>query len=121
MNTQQRYERNLGRTLDDSNAATTPSVERSHLGIHGDPSVTQVGRQPGRPGRPGLAWVRMTELPSYLGSPVARRGIDLQTELAHRARHAPLSVATRTRAKLRHSSPETDRHSVEATGRGLDD
>lgn len=65
----------------------------SELARHRDPSLPSGAGQPMRPGK-RVAWVRPTELTTYL-APLVGRGIDLHTELTRRARSGP---ATATRA-----------------------
>ena len=75
-------------------------AERSAFAVHRDPSLTKVGADPGsRVGR-GIAWVRPTDLIASSTARFAGRGINFQTELAHRVRRAPGQAfrATRNRA-----------------------
>ena len=75
-------------------------AERSAFAVHRDPSLTKVGADPGsRVGR-GIAWVRPTDLIASSTARIAGRGINFQTELAHRVRRAPGQAfrATRNRA-----------------------
>ena len=75
-------------------------AERSAFAVHRDPSLTNVGADPGsRVGR-GIAWVRPTDLIASSTARIAGRGINFQTELAHRVRRAPGQAfrATRNRA-----------------------
>ena len=73
--------------------------DASELARHRDPSLRS--DEPAREQtRKGVAWVRPTELGSYVG-PMVGRGIDLQAELVRRARRTP-TTATRT---IRHSAP----------------
>ena len=90
MNTPEPYERRLDRPIPP--AAPTPENLRpaEELAVHGDPSVPkgQSMPEPER-GRPGLVWVRPTELSTMLGARSLRRGIDVEAELARRARRLP--------------------------------
>jgi hypothetical protein len=71
----------------------------SELARHRDPSLQQ--EQPAREqAQKRVAWVRPTELGSYVG-PMVGRGIDFQAELVRRARRTP-TTATRT---IHHSAP----------------
>ena len=71
----------------------------SELARHRDPSLrSELSAREQAQKR--IAWVRPTELGSYLG-PKVGRGIDLQAELVRRARRTP---ATTTRT-LRHPGP----------------
>lgn len=53
------------------------------------------------PPRHRLAWTRLSDLPTVVGAPVERRGIDLQAALARRVRRAPVAVAS----AIRHHHP----------------
>ena len=71
----------------------------SELARHRDPSLGP--EQPAREQtQKRIAWVRPTELGSYL-SPMVGRGIDLETELVRRARRTPATTRT-----LRHAGPD---------------
>lgn len=95
MNSSEFYERREDRALPDQPATQSqPENGVPALAVHGDPSIPATtptddsSRQ-----RPGVAWVRPSELATLLGSLVARRGIDLQTELVRRSRRAPITSA----------------------------
>ena len=76
-------------------------AERSAFAVHRDPSLTKVGADPGsRVGR-GIAWVRPTDLIASSTARFAGRGINFQTELAHRARRAPGQTYRMTRDRAR--------------------
>jgi hypothetical protein len=83
--------------------AAPESVESaaSELARHRDPSLAS-GPAQQQPRAKRIAWVRPTELASYVG-PMVGRGIDLQAELIHRARRTP---ATATRS-LHRPGPST--------------
>jgi len=75
-------------------------AERSAFAVHRDPSLTTTaGDRSSRVGR-GIAWVRPTDLIASSTARIAGRGINFQTELAHRVRRAPGQAfrATRNRA-----------------------
>ncbi len=75
-------------------------AERSAFAVHRDPSLTR-GADPGsRVGR-GIAWVRPSDLIASSTARIAGRGINLQAELAHRARRAPGRAYQATRTGLR--------------------
>lgn len=78
-------------------------AERSAFALHRDPSLAPSGDQP-RLGR-GIAWVRPSDLIASSSARIAGRGIDFQTELAHRVRRAPRETfrATRNRARDLHA------------------
>ena len=113
MNTHAEYRRHSYRPPEHPSPAEGVESTASELARHGDPSVG-----PGHPGREQtqkrIAWVRPTELGSYLG-PMVGRGIDLQTELVRRARRTP---ATMTRT-LRHPGPDRSVPAVSQEGLGL--
>ena len=76
-------------------------AERSAFAVHRDPSLTAAGADPGsRVGR-GVAWVRPTDLIASSTARIAGRGINFQTELAHRARRAPGQAYRATRSGVR--------------------
>jgi hypothetical protein len=94
------YERRVDRALPEQQATPPPSEDgTAGLAIHRDPSIPASAPPEGRSPRPGVAWVRPSELPTLLGSPVARRGIDLQSELVRRSRRAPIK-ATRAGRRI---------------------
>ena len=85
-------------------APTEPSdaadAERSAFAVHRDPSLAG-GTGPGsRVGR-GIAWVRPTDLIASSTERIAGRGINLQAELAQRARRAPGHAYRATRRGVR--------------------
>ena len=86
-------------------------AERSAFAVHRDPSLTKVGADPGsRVGR-GIAWVRPTDLIASSTARIAGRGINFQTELAHRARRA-------YRATRNHARDIRDRRAERAESAG---
>lgn len=94
MNVTDSYERRVDRALPEQQTTQPPSEDgTADLAIHRDPSIPAPAPPEGRSQRPGVAWVRPSELPTLLGSPVVRRGIDLQAELVRRSRHAPIKAA----------------------------
>ena len=109
MNTPEPYERRLDRPI--SLAAPARENQRPpELAVGGDPSVPkgQSMPEPER-GRPGLVWVRPTELSTMLGARSLRRGIDVEAELARRARRLP-------GAAVRHASRRITRTSIARPG-----
>lgn len=99
MNTHTEYRRHSYRPPEQPVATDAVDRTASELARHGDPSLQH--EQPARERtQKRVAWVRPTELGSYVG-PMVGRGIDLQAELVRRARRTP-TTATRT---LRHSAP----------------
>ena len=100
MNTHAEYRRHSYRPPEHPRPAEAVEPTASELARHRDPSLGS--EQPAREQTQNrIAWVRPTELGSYLG-PMVGRGIDLQSELERRARRTP-TTTTRT---LRHPAPE---------------
>lgn len=93
MNGPDPYDRRLDRLADEAGPRpeATQAAEPTALAVRRDPSQQPV--MPSQQSAHSIAWVRPTELAMRLGSPVAGRGIDLQTALATRARRAPSSIA----------------------------
>lgn len=93
MNTHEFYERRDDRALPEE-STPQPHTEDpvTALAVHRDPSVPDATTTT-KPGSPGVAWVRPSDLPTLVGSTVARRGIDLQSELVRRSRRAPVTAA----------------------------
>lgn len=111
MNTDEFYVRHDDRQLPpEPSLAPTPDPAVSALAVHRDPSVPPPSEAEPTPQR-GIAWVRPTELPTLLGSKVAGRGIDLQSELVRRSRRTPISAARAsrriTRSSISRSEPAT--------------
>lgn len=75
-------------------------AERSAFAVHRDPSLTGGTDQSSRVGR-GIAWVRPSDLIASSTARIAGRGIDLQAELAQRARRAPGQAFRATRTGVR--------------------
>ncbi|GAC1383960.1 MAG: hypothetical protein NVSMB48_18190 [Marmoricola sp.] len=105
MNQHQAYERRTDRTLDEQNPPETTAPEHSALATHRDPSRAveraEVSRgETAQKGQRNIAWIRPSELPTTLGSPMLRRGIDLEAELARRARQTPAQAAWRVRRRI---------------------
>ncbi|MAY97674.1 MAG: hypothetical protein CMH84_14225 [Nocardioides sp.] len=100
MNTHAEYRRHSYRPPESPTPAEGTEHLANELARHRDASLRS--EQPGRERtQERIAWVRPTELGSYLG-PTIGRGIDLQAELVRRARRTP---ATTTRT-LRHPGPD---------------
>ena len=99
MNTHAEYRRHSYRPPEQPAVPDAVAPDASELARHRDPSLRS--DEPAREQtRKGVAWVRPTELGSYVG-PMVGRGIDLQAELVRRARRTP-TTATRT---IRYSAP----------------
>ena len=90
-------------------------AERSAFAVHRDPSLTTTaGDRSSRVGR-GIAWVRPTDLIASSTARIAGRGINFQTELAHRARRAPGHAYRATR---NHAHDIRDRRAERAESAG---
>lgn len=100
MNTHAEYRRHSYQPPEHSTAAEAVDPAASELARHRDPSLRS-DQPPREQKQKRVAWVRPTELGSYLG-PMVGRGIDLQAELIRRARRTP-TTTTRT---LRHPGPD---------------
>jgi hypothetical protein len=110
MNNHEAYQRRENRTVPEpptpdthtQDAATAGAV--SALAVHRDPSFTTKASSAGATTqRPGIVWVRPSELPTLVGSPLVGRGINLQTELIRRSRRIPLTAARAGRRVTRTS------------------
>lgn len=102
MNTQQRYQRRVDRSTRE-NGVLPILVGPSEDAISGELTKPgSLGQSPSmnRPRRT-IAWVRVSELHAVLGSRAVGRGIDLQNELARRARHAPSRITSRVSTMTR--------------------
>lgn len=75
-------------------------AERSAFAVHRDPSLARGADQGSRVGR-GIAWVRPSDLIASSTARIAGRGINLQAELAQRARRAPGQAYGATRTGVR--------------------
>lgn len=84
-------------------AETRTEGETSALARHGDPSQqkTAAGTEAAKKARPGVEWVRPTELMLSRSGRVAGQGIDLQAELARRSRRVPGQAYRATRTGVR--------------------
>lgn len=111
MNTPDPYDRRTDRNLDEATKRAEQPSERSALAVHGDPSrpKSAMTSEPDRT-RPSIAWVRPSDLPTAIGAPWARRGIDLQAELSRRARRSPAQAKARVGRRITRTAiarPET--------------
>lgn len=110
MNTPEPYERRLDRPISPAAPAGENQRPPEALAVHGDPSVPKGPSMPvPERGLPGLVWVRPTELSTMLGARSLRRGIDVEAELARRARRLP-------GAAVRHASRRITRTSIARPG-----
>jgi len=78
---------------------TSRESETSALAQHRDPSLItrDTGRDAAKRQRPGVEWVRPTDLMASRSARMAGRGIDFQAELARRARRVPGQAYRATR------------------------
>ena len=111
MNTPDAYDRRTDRSLDDAPKQPEQAAEPSALAVHRDPSqvTPATAADPGRT-KPSIAWVRPSDLPTAIGAPWARRGIDLQAELSRRARRSPAKATARVGRRITRTAiarPET--------------
>ncbi|GEP40110.1 hypothetical protein NPS01_37730 [Nocardioides psychrotolerans] len=122
MNTPDPYDRRTDRSLGEATVQTEQPAERSALAVHGDPSRPKSAStsEPGRT-RPSIAWVRPSDLPTAIGAPWARRGIDLQAELSRRTRRTPGKATTRVGRRItRTSIARPEQTTANASREGLD-
>lgn len=94
MNNNDHYQRREDRAIPEQN---TPQPQTDDvvnaLALHRDPSVPVAKEAPEPTAQRRVAWVRPSELPTLVGSKLANRGIDLQSELVRRSRRAPVTAA----------------------------
>lgn len=96
-------------------------VEVSALAVHRDPSQSPVQRGGTEEvkAKRTIAWVRPSELVTTLGSDRLRRGIDLEAELARRARRTPVQAAWKVRRRITRNAigrPESSAPTVTEQG-----
>lgn len=114
MNTHAEYRRHSYRPPERPSPAEGVEPIAIELARHRDPSSLGPEQSASEQTQKRIAWVRPTELGSYL-SPVVGRGIDLQTELVRQARR---TRATTTRT-LRQPGPDRSEPTVSQEGLGL--
>lgn len=119
MNTQQRYERRLDRTIPEPTPGPAAARSVDALAVYRDPSITpgqaaQVTREGGSV--PGVAWVRPSEMLTMLGSRYVRRGIDIEADLARRARGVPGAVVSKASRRITRSAIARPDPPAPATG-----
>lgn len=124
MNTLEPYDRRSDRTLPEATAHADTEESIEALAVHRDPSLSKrPGTTAPESSRPSVAWVRPSELPTLIGAPWIRRGIDLQSELTRRARRTPQAAATSTSRRITRTAiarPEAASPSASTTeGLGL--
>ena len=118
MNTPEPYDRRTDRSLDEPPKQTEQPDERSALAVHHDPSqpTPTTAVKPDR-AKPSIAWVRPSDLPTAIGAPWVRRGIDLQAELTRRARRAPVQATARTGRRITRTAISRPESTTAATTR----
>ena len=89
MNTHAEYRRHSYRAPEPPVPKTEAAA--SALARHRDPSRTLTEPQAPSKAHKGVAWIRPTELASYV-TPMVGRGIDLHAELIRRARRSPVTT-----------------------------
>jgi hypothetical protein len=98
------------------------AAEVSELALHRDPSLTkktEATTDEAKKKRPGVEWVRPSELLASRSGRIAGRGIDFQAELSRRARRLPGQTYRATRSGVRTMSERARRlPPVTAFGRG---
>lgn len=99
------------------------TAEASELARHHDPSLTKktgaATEEPAKKARPGVEWVRPSDLLVSRSGRIAGRGIDFQAELARRARRLPGQTYRATRSGVRTMSERARRlPPASAFGRG---
>jgi hypothetical protein len=119
------HEHRTDRTLDPASRTTEAAeAEVSALAVHRDPSQSPAanrGQEPTK-AQKTIAWVRPSELVTTLGSDRLRRGIDLEAELARRARRTPAQAAWKVRRRITRNAigrPEASAPTVTEQGIGL--
>ena len=121
MNTPDHYTRRTDRNLNEATKQAEQPAETSPLAVHGDPSrpKSATTAEPDR-AKPSIAWVRPSDLPTTIGAPWARRGIDLQAELTRRARRAPAKATARAGRRItRTAIARSENTSANTTREGL--
>lgn len=119
------HEHRTDRTLDPASRSTEAAeAEVSALAVHRDPSQSPAvnrGQEQAK-AQKTIAWVRPSELVTTLGSDRLRRGIDLEAELARRARRTPAQAAWKVRRRITRNAigrPEASAPTVTEQGIGL--
>ncbi len=109
MNTHAEYRRHSYRPPEPLASAPAPApnteAAASALARHRDPSLSAEGKPP-TPTARGIAWVRPTELATYV-APTVGRGVDLHAELLRRARRSPVTTTRSLKRSLPHSPAPT--------------
>lgn len=119
------HEHRTARTLDPASRTTeVAEAEVSALAVHRDPSQSPAANrgQEQAKAQKTIAWVRPSELVTTLSSDRLRRGIDLEAELARRARRTPAQAAWKVRRRITRNAigrPEASAPTVTEQGIGL--
>jgi hypothetical protein len=101
MNTHAEYRRHSYRPPEPPAPLPHTEAAASALAHHRDPSLSAKGKPPASTAK-GIAWVRPTELPTYV-TPMVGRGIDLHAELIRRLRRSPVTTARSLNRGIPHS------------------
>ena len=96
---------------DIAGATGTPDAIEAASARRSDPAIDPALNREHRVGR-GVEWVRPTDLMAQTGSRMARTGIDFQSDMARRSRHAATTSARALALRARRLPP------VSAFGRG---
>ncbi|MFC5731527.1 MULTISPECIES: hypothetical protein [Nocardioides] len=115
MNTHAEYRRHSYRPPEPPEPAPVPNTKAgaSTLARHGDPSSLPATEAQAPPKAPkGIAWVRPTELASYV-TPMVGRGIDLHAELIRRARRTRVTTRRALQRGVPSPAPTPAAHRTE--------
>lgn len=110
MNTHAEYRRHSYRPPEPPAPSAEPAP--SALARHLDPSLRSAEAQARPTARKGVAWVRPTELASYV-TPMVGRGIDLHAELVRRARRTPVTTRRALQRGVHSPAPTSLAHRTE--------
>lgn len=108
MNTHTEYRRHSHRLTEAPMTSPDTDEAASELAHHRDPSLRSEGRPPTSTAK-GIAWIRPTELATYV-APMVGRGIDLHAELIRRARRTPAATTRALPRCLPLSAPGPANH-----------
>jgi hypothetical protein len=102
VNSPAEYRRHTYRLAEPSQSVRSADAADSELAHHRDPSLSAAEAPAPAKAAKGIAWVRPTELATYV-TPVVGRGVDLHAELMRRARRTPVT----TKRALQRSVPSS--------------
>jgi hypothetical protein len=106
VNTHAEYRRHSYRPPEPSPPLPSTEAAAIELARHRDPSLPAAEGQAPTKAAKGIAWVRPTELATYI-TPMVGRGVDLHTELIRRARRSPVTTTRSLKRGIRHSPAQT--------------